>query len=194
MRPILIAMEGIDGAGKSTLARLLYQALDSLGIDTMFTAEPACKTLKRLLWSQSGRADNELMFFTNDRAVHFSAIIKPAMMNYGRTVITDRYMLSSIAYQYETPEQIIADNVALGVGMPDVTIVLDVDPQTAIDRIKAKRGSLSSFETLETLTKARAKFIEHVELLGRGIIIEDAPMEEMALRALAFIASVAFMD
>jgi dTMP kinase len=101
---VLLALEGVDGSGKTTQAGLLAEALKRRGHKVVLTREPtagpAGERLRRYLGGPSRhlRPVAELALFIADRREHVARVIKPALMA-GKTVITDRYYYSSVAYQ-----------------------------------------------------------------------------------------------
>lgn len=136
----LIAIEGIDGSGKSTQARLLADALGAL-----LTHEPGATALGRQLRSLllepsdapiSARA--EALVMAADRAQHVAEVILPAL-EAGRWVVTDRFSASTLAYQghgrgLEVEELRLLVAWAAGGLEPDLTVLVDVDPSLAAER------------------------------------------------------------
>ncbi len=101
---VLIAFEGVDGAGKSTQARLLYERLTKAQFEADLSKEPTegtwGKKLRKLI--EEGRGDvgpqEELEWFIKDRFQHVKEIINPGLLN-NKIIILDRYYFSTIAYQ-----------------------------------------------------------------------------------------------
>jgi dTMP kinase len=144
-RGLLIALEGIDGSGKSTQARLLAGALERLGREVVLTREPsegrAGQELRRYLLGPSRHLSPavELALFVCDRREHVAATIRPALKA-GKTVITDRYYYSSAAYQGALgldPEQILALNQAFA-PRPHLVFILSLPVSAALRRLAAK--------------------------------------------------------
>ena len=102
MKGKLIVIEGIDGSGKSTIAKKLAETLNENNIDTIYTFEPTNAyygaKLRDTMLSKDMDLDRELKLFVDDRKDHIRLMIKPALEE-GKTVVLDRYMYSSIAYQ-----------------------------------------------------------------------------------------------
>src|SRR5688572_15418123 len=99
----LIALEGLDGCGKTTQAARIAEALHARGRDIVQTREPSEGPMGRKIreLARAGErvpAERELQLFTDDRRDHVAQVIEPALAA-GRWVITDRYYLSTVAYQ-----------------------------------------------------------------------------------------------
>lgn len=138
--PPFIAFEGGDGAGKSTQARLLTERLRRDGHDVLLTFEPGDSELGRslreaVLHGEDIDARTEALLYAADRAHHVHSIVGPALAA-GRTVVTDRYIDSSVAYQGAARglgEDRIAElsRWATAGLVPDLTILLDIDTAAA---------------------------------------------------------------
>ena len=141
MSPLFISLEGIDGSGKSTQARLLVEAL---GEGTVAIREPggteAAERIRELLADPALELDPfaELLLFSAARADLVSRVIRPAL-EAGRIVVADRFADSSVAYQgaargLGTSHVLsLTDDVIDGL-WPDVTVLLRVDPETGLGR------------------------------------------------------------
>ena len=113
-KPLFIVFEGIDGAGKSTQAGMLADRLRADEIPFILTAEPSDGPTGRLIKSLKVRPnpEEEARLFTEDRRHHVQNVIIPALKE-GKTVICDRYVYSSVAYQGARgidPAEILAEN------------------------------------------------------------------------------------
>ncbi len=146
-----IAFEGGEGCGKSTQARLLADALAARGIDAVLTREPGgtpgAETIRTLLLDPPGEGwgpEAEALLFAAARADHVARLIRPAMAK-GRWVVSDRFVDSSRAYQGgaggigDTAVQSLHEIGSAGL-RPDLTILLTVDPATAMERTKVRDG------------------------------------------------------
>ncbi len=156
---MFIAFEGIDGSGKTTQAKLLFKYLRSKG-KCLFTDEPT-KGLTGVyihgLLMTRRRIDPLALqlLFTADRAEHVNEFIIPKLKA-GYSIITDRYMFSTIAYGMAggiAPEMLISANSQFPA--PDATLVIDTAPKTAVERLKKRGNAIDYFEKLNFLTKAR---------------------------------------
>ncbi len=152
-----IAIEGVDGAGKGVQSRLLRDELQGSGVDVILTREPGgsvgAEEIRNLL--VHGAADRwdamtELLLIYAARRDHLTKTIWPALKE-GRWVISDRFADSSRAFQG------IAGGLGLGVidavhaqvvgnFAPDLTIVLDLDPEQSLARTVARGGREDRFE------------------------------------------------
>jgi dTMP kinase len=154
-RPCFIVFEGIDGSGKSTQAQLLAKRLTDLGIPVLLTAEPSDGSVGQVIKSLTTRLEpkEEARLFTEDRRDHVERVILPALAD-GRTVICDRYVYSSVAYQGARgldQEAILAAQRHFA-PQPDIIFLLEIPPDIALERIGSKRGGgFSAFEVLESL-------------------------------------------
>jgi dTMP kinase len=152
--PAFIAFEGIDGSGKTTQARLLFERLHSIGIPIVLTREPSDgpygQTIRQYLFEQKELSDQEWFeLFHQDRLDHIQNIVQPAL-DQGIHVITDRYYLSSAVYQSDSSWSVdrIIEFSERRLPQPSLCILVDVDPRVAATRTTL-RGSRDSFEQAE---------------------------------------------
>ncbi|MCK0149338.1 dTMP kinase [Marivita sp. S6314] len=153
---LFISFEGIDGSGKSTQARLLEDRLRALNHDVIATREPGgspgAEEIRALVlqgdpdrWS----AETELLLFTAARRDHLERTIRPAL-DAGKVVICDRFADSTRMYQGLSRGDLRAqvDKLhALMIGIePDVTILIDMDPETGLRRAKSRNTVEERFE------------------------------------------------
>ncbi len=160
----LLVLEGIDGAGKSTLSRQLAAHFGALGHTVITSREPTHGPHGRALResARTGRLSlaDELDLFLKDRAEHVAALIRPAL-DRGDIVILDRYYFSSAAYQGARgadPADIIALNEAFA-PVPDLVLLLDLDPADGSTRIHARGDRPDDFEALDYQRAVRGIFL-----------------------------------
>jgi dTMP kinase len=161
-KPCFIVFEGIDGAGKSIQAKLLARRLEVLGIPVLLTAEPSDGPVGQIIRSLTTRleAEEEARLFTEDRRDHVERVILPALAE-GRTVICDRYVHSSVAYQGArgVDQAAILSAQSPFAPQPDVIFLLEIPADIAIARIdSARRGRFSTFEVREDLEAVDAVY------------------------------------
>ena len=159
----LLAIEGIDGAGKSVQAKAVAAALAARDLEVVLTREPTDGP-----WGQRIRASaagvrmppaEELEAFLEDRRQHVREVIRPGL-EAGRVVITDRYYFSTVAYQGARgfdPHGLLRANEEFAVE-PHLLVVLTLSPEEALARIGARDGRANAFETLNQLTRTREIF------------------------------------
>ena len=190
----LIAFEGLDGCGKTTQIARLADLLRKAGHDPVVTAEPTDGEYGRRIRAMvRGSAPavapaEELRWFVEDRREHVTRCIAPALAA-GRPVLTDRYFLSTVAYQGANgldAEQILLDSEA-EFPIPDLVLLLELDVATALARIHSRgRERESAFEVRERLERV-AQIFRSIE--RTWITRLDASASEDAV-ALAIAAQV----
>lgn len=200
---MFVTFEGIDGSGKSTQARVLAEALRGLGHDVVLTREPGgspgAEEIRRLVlegdparWS----AETEILLFTAARRDHLERTINPALAA-GKIVICDRFADSTRMYQGLSRGDLRAtvDRLhALMIGRePDLTLLIDIDPEVGLSRAKGRKGHEERFEDmgLELQEKMRAGFMGLAqEFAARFRVIDGArDTEAVAADVLATVAS-----
>jgi dTMP kinase len=171
----LIVIEGIDGTGKTTLARALGAALRGRGREVVESFEPTRgphgQRIRAIARGEEARPEAvaEAELFRLDRRAHVADVIAPALAT-GKTVILDRYYYSTMAYQGARgldPQAIERDNASFA-PLPDLLVILDLPVPDALERITQGRGGApDAFEKAEALEKIRAVFasVEHPNLL-----------------------------
>nr|WP_174834497.1 dTMP kinase [Ruegeria sp. HKCCA5491] len=168
---MFLTFEGIDGSGKSSQARLLTDHLRGMGHDVVLTREPGgsagAEEIRRLVlegdpdrWS----AETEILLFTAARRDHLERTIEPALAA-GKVVICDRFADSTRMYQGLSRGDLrgLVDqlhNLMIG-REPDLTLLIDMDPQTGLNRAKGRQGTEERFEDfgLDLQLKMRAGFL-----------------------------------
>lgn len=205
-----IAVEGIDGSGSTTHAKRLGDALADAGNDVRLTAEPTQGPVGSLIrqvlqhrvvmpggnGSRSFAWSTMALLFAADRLDHLHSYVLPALEQ-GAVVITDRYDLSSLAYQSVTAPGGVdvlpwIRSLNARAIRPDLTIVLDVPPEVAAERRK-QRGALEElFEGAEIQARLAAVYAEAEQLVAGDRLIHVAgagPVGDVAAAVLAAVRS-----
>jgi dTMP kinase len=157
---MLVTLEGIDGSGKTTACEGLREAFP----DAVFTREPTESWYGDAVRQSIGADDAdplaELFLYTADHAAHLDRIIRPSV-EHGDLVISDRYADSRYAYQAVAIDDVIDDSLAYVRDIhapftrpPDLTLYLDVDAETGVER----SGATNKFEKLEFLRRVRTRY------------------------------------
>lgn len=158
---MFIAVDGIDGSGKTTLVRHLVELFHCW--DPYVTKEPTDNSKwGRILRdsAQKGRLSRELEldYFCKDRQLHIKNEILPALGD-EKVVITDRYVDSTLAFQCSSPDEAdeLYEDLVSEILVPDITFILDCTVEIGLARIKKRDGDkLSAFETQRTLETAKS--------------------------------------
>jgi dTMP kinase len=195
---LFVSLEGIDGSGKSTQARRLAEWLRARGRDPVLTREPGgapgAEEIRRLLvegdpdrWSP----ETEILLFTAARRDHLERTIRPALAA-GRDVITDRFADSTRVYQGATRGDLrgLVDAIhARVIGIePDLTLILDMEPEVALTRGLARRSGEDRFEEfgLPFQEKLRDGFRAlAAEAPGRCVLIDASQDADSIAAAIA---------
>ena len=192
-KPLFIAFEGIDGSGKTTQAKRLSTWLTAQGNPVHLTAEPTKRPVGKMIrdiFSGKTPADERIIagLFVADRLDHIlnaeDGMLK--MIDACTTVITDRYYLSSYAYHGVHTDMdwvIQANSMAARLLRPDLNIYIDIDPEQAMERIKAGRTSTELYETLDNLKSVREKYLEAIEKVKdqERVVVVNGGLGEMEL-------------
>ena len=166
---LFITFEGGDGCGKTTQIELLDKYLKNKGFDTLLTREPGAKglgvKLREILLNYDGEVSPqcESFLFLADRAQHIDCIIKPALKE-GKIILCDRHTDSTVAYQgygrgLDIEEIKTLNNIATGGLKPNLTIVLDVDVKTSMQRVGKEKDRMES-AGIEFFNKVRRGYLE----------------------------------
>ena len=182
---LFVTVEGIDGAGTTTVVDEAENQLP----DVMTTAEPAeqywtGEQVRRSIGSDDSPPATDFHMFMADRAYHIEHTVKPAL-NAGKTLISDRYLDSTLAYQQEALDGTVEDSKAFieynlnqdWVVWPDLTILIDVPAEVA-----AKRGSRDDdkYEVSDFQKTVRQNYLDIAEDNPR-IITVDGEQEKQAV-------------
>jgi thymidylate kinase (EC 2.7.4.9) len=175
-----VAIEGIDGSGKSTVITLLTEMLPKVYV----TKEPSNGPIGKLLkeWALKGGSVDphvDALLFAADRIEHYRREIEPKMRE-GFLVVTERYVESSIAYQGAAgvPIEFVKYINSL-VPKPDLTIILDLDPEIAVSRV-ARRGNREKFEHVAFLKRVREIYLKRATEEGYPVVDASRPPDAVA--------------
>ncbi len=180
-----ISLEGIEGSGKSTQARLLKEFLVDRGIDTVQTVEPGGtgigEQIRSILLEPGNHMDSmtELLLYFASRAQHVKEVIVPAL-EAGKVVITDRFSDSTVAYQgyargldMNVIESL--DRIVTGECRPSLTILLDLDVEDGIRRNRrAGKKDRFELEEVEFHRRVREGFLKIAEQDIKRVTMVDA--------------------
>lgn len=188
-----IAIEGGDGSGKSTQIKRISRTLADEGHNVEATREPGGTELGRqirsvLFDSEPPSPRTEALLFAADRAHHVASLVDPSL-DAGNIVITDRYIDSTIAYQAAgrnfDPKTILALSKWATQGLiPHLTIVLDIDPETAAARM-GKRGENNYLdeENQQFHQRVRQTYLTRAHKEPDRYVVLDASVSEDELTA-----------
>ncbi|MFI7017180.1 dTMP kinase [Streptomyces sp. NPDC050164] len=186
-----IALEGGDGAGKSTQAEALAEWIRGKGHEVVLTREPGAtpvgKRLRSILLDVSSEGLShraEALLYAADRAEHIDTVVRPALER-GAVVISDRYIDSSVAYQGAgrdlSPTEIARINRWATNGLvPHLTVLLDVAPETARERFTEAPDRLES-EPAEFHARVRSGFLTLAAADAGRYLVVDAGQEPEAV-------------
>jgi dTMP kinase len=206
-----ISLEGIEGSGKSTQARLLKEFLVDRGIDTVQTVEPGGtgigEQIRNILLEPGNHMDSmtELLLYFASRAQHVKEVIVPAL-EAGKVVITDRFSDSTVAYQgyargldMNVIESL--DRIVTGECRPSLTILLDLDVEDGIRRNRrAGKKDRFELEEVEFHRRVREGFLKIAEQDIKRVTMVDASgtpedvHEKIRTIVLNHLSAVAGMD
>lgn len=195
-----IAIEGIDGAGKSTLAHALADALRRREVPCTVSFEPTKgpfgQRIRELATEGRGSisAEEELDLFVADRRQHVAEVVRPALER-GDAIILDRYYYSTVAYQGARgidAERILALHSVFA-PEPHLLVMVQVELQTALDRIRrSRRAGPDLFEQADTLERVAENFarITHPNLLCvDGTLATEVMVDRILSRMEPWLAS-----
>src|SRR5258705_418217 len=193
MPAVLITVEGVEGSGKSTQCARLEQHLSGRGLQVVRTSEPDGTPLGvrvRALFEGVGPTPTPLtqaFLFMAARQEHVTRVIAPALAR-GAVVISDRYADATVAYQgygqgmdVQTMRELTV--LATGGVLPDLTLVLDLDPVSGMRRIRGR--ALDAFEKMDTAFHRRVRegYLEIARADKNRVVVLDADRDPEALHA-----------
>ena len=183
---IFITLEGPDGSGKSTVAKYVNEYLKSIREKTEFTREPGGTSIGEeireiLLDNKNSELSprTEALLYASARAQHVEEKIQP-LLDDGYIVLSDRYVLSSLAYQgfsrgLGIDEVMKINEFAMGETYPDLVLFFDVDPEIALGRKYINReGDRMENEGAEFHKKTYAGYNSAIEMYPKNITLINA--------------------
>ncbi len=193
MRGMLITVEGVEGSGKSTQCRRLAESLRVRGLDVVLTREPdgtAMGAALRKLFEADGPPPAPLaqvFLFMAARQQHVVEVIRPALARRA-VVLSDRYVDATMAYQgfgQGVDLETIRDLNALATGglLPDLTLLLDLEPAVGMARIRDRR--LDAFEKMDLAFHRRVRegYLEIARTEKHRVVVLDAGQDADVLHA-----------
>jgi dTMP kinase len=190
----MIVCDGGNGAGKSTVLKAIEAHLQAQGHDVVMTREPGGtaigEKIREILLDPDCKEMcdvTELMLFAAARAQHVREKIIPAV-HAGKIVVSDRFDSATVSFQHYArglPLALIRqlNDIAIDGFKPDVTIILDLDPETGLQRVGSRGSALDRMEseTLDFLRNARKGYLEQAQDdPGRFVVIDAAqPLEKV---------------
>jgi dTMP kinase len=184
-----IAIEGIDGSGKTTIANLLYNKLSIKYNKVILMKEPydndLSKKIKEIILKEHEKNLDYgyllALLFTADRSIKNIDLKKYLNNNY--IIISDRSIYSTFSYQilYEGMDINWLKCISKHIIRPDITFILDIDPKIAIERINLRGKNITNYENIEVLKKVRENFLKLKEIFPEDNIVyingEEKPEE-----------------
>lgn len=199
MKGRFITFEGGEGTGKTTQIKMLAEYLQSKGIEVVLTKEPGGTPIGQELRTMLCTGDKdkfdavaEALLYYADRRIHLQQKILPALAE-GKWVISDRFADSTMAYQYygynkRVPKQTLEELYKMTVGdfYPDMTVILDINPEIGLARSMARNSTSVVKETrhesrgLEFHNNLRNGFLEIAKTASRyNVLNADKSIEEL---------------
>ncbi|HKZ88248.1 MAG TPA: dTMP kinase [Candidatus Bathyarchaeia archaeon] len=167
---IFIVVEGLDGSGKTTQAKVLASRLRR-NHKALYTAEPSRGKVgifirNRILYGEKRPSTIvEALLFAADRVEHVQNEVQPALEE-GQIVVSDRYLYSSLAYQGSAGLSIQwIESINQHALKPDLALFIDVDPEEVFHRLKRRKSVMENLETQRRVREIYLKFVEKGDLV-----------------------------
>lgn len=197
-----ITIEGPDGAGKTTQVKKIYEYLTLKGKKTLVTREPGGtplgEKLREALLSKEGESpvpEAEALIYAASRAQLMKNVISPAIAR-GMYVVCDRFVDSSLAYQgwargLGIQEVLSINRWFMGKVWPDITILLDIDPEISLRRLEGAKDRMEG-EAIHFHKKVREGFLKVQAMFPERMVTVDASLspEEVFRRIKVFIQRI----
>ena len=184
-RGILVAIEGIDGVGKTTQSIRLVERLTALGFSAVRFFEPTNETpeaqqIRRALESSSPKKPRDLVdLFLADRRHDVETHVMPALLE-KKIVVMDRYFLSTAAYQSDSrPWQEVLEMNREFAPEPDINFIINWPADVAMTLIEKRDSGLTTFENETALINVRGRYLEMArEDFGNYVVVDKIADEE----------------
>lgn len=192
-----IVLEGIDGAGTTTQTDRLVAHLRARGRRASATREPSNgpigRLLRDLLLGQHRMADGRpvtgntmALLFAADRLDHLHREVEPLLQE-GTDVVSDRYLLSSLAYQAEESDRAWVASLARGVRPPDLTILIDIPIAVAAERRRTAGRPEERYDGDSYLARVAENYRRLARADPNVTVLDGAPAVDDVARAIASI-------
>jgi dTMP kinase len=196
MRGLFVTFEGVEGSGKTTVAKAIAENLRQKGLTVVVTAEPGDTSVGRQIRQLLATVDErtawtETFLFLADRAEHVAKVIKPALER-GEIVLCDRFTDSTIAYQgfglglpLEWLMQL--NSIATNGLVPDLTLLLDIDPEMGLKR--SQRETVFERRSLDFHQRVRWGYLWLAKQEPHRVKVIDAsqPLESVLTQAMRLV-------
>ncbi len=196
MRGLFVTFEGVEGSGKTTVAKAIAENLRQKGLTVTVTAEPGDTSVGRQIRQLLATIDErtawtETFLFLADRAEHVAKVIKPALER-GEIVLCDRFTDSTIAYQgfglglpLEWLTQL--NSIATNGLVPDLTLLLDIDPEIGLKR--SQRETVFERRSLDFHQRVRWGYLWLAKQEPHRVKVVDAsqPIESVLTQAMQLV-------
>jgi len=194
---VYVAIEGIDGSGKTTLAKALVERLKRKGIGVVHTREPGggLEELRELVLTKDLSPEAEYLLFSADRAEHLRRVVVPALKE-GKWVVSERSFFSSLAYQgYGRGLDLdwmlrVAERAAPV--WPHLVFLLDVSPAVALSRLPEERDRIER-KGLEFLDRVRRGYLALAERYSHSFVVLQGDADPGSLAEVAKSVALAFL-
>lgn len=182
-RGVFICIEGLDGSGKTTQAKILVKNLRRKGFNPVYTTEPSAGRVGKLIRSFVLDRDErvpvalEALLFAADRVDHVENVVKP-LLKQGRVVVCDRYVYSSLAYQGAAGLDLDwIEHVNQFALKPDLALLVDVPSDVVVSRLKRKKTVMETKQNQEKVREVYLKLAAEKKLV---LIDGDRPVRHVA--------------
>ncbi|MGC8622509.1 MAG: dTMP kinase [Candidatus Micrarchaeia archaeon] len=193
----LIVLEGIDGSGKTTQAKLLSESEIFKGKNVLLTKEPTSWVIGSFLrkWLESKEVvDPRTMqlLFTADRSHHMENEVLPALRR-GDYVISDRFAFSTIAYgaAFGVDRKWLESANKPFLDLVSASILIDIEPEVALKRIAGSRETSTYFEKIDTLKRIRKEYLAAVKSYPNFLVVDASKrIEDVTSEIVPFVKKV----